>query len=96
VCARGGGERRPRDRIETSAVAERPGWVRLVIRDAGPGISPEELSKVFDPLSTKKTGTGLNLSTSYGIIEDHHGTVDAQCDPGQGTTFILAFPRARD
>ena len=81
-------------RIETG-VAERPGWVRVLIRDTGPGISPEDLSKVFDPFyTTKRTGTGLGLSVSYGIIQDHRGTVDVQSAPGQGTTFALAFPVA--
>jgi len=81
-------------RIETGT-AERPGWVRVLIRDTGPGISAEDLSKVFDPFyTTKRTGTGLGLSVSYGIIQDHHGTVDVQSSPGQGTTFVLAFPAA--
>ena len=81
-------------RIETG-IAERPGWVRVLIRDTGPGISPEDLSKVFDPFyTTKRTGTGLGLSVSYGIIQDHRGTVDVQSVPGQGTTFALAFPAA--
>jgi hypothetical protein len=80
-------------RIETGPVAERVGWVRMVIADTGPGISPEELSKVFDPFyTTKRSGTGLGLSVSYGIIQDHHGTVDVQSTPGRGTTFVLAFP----
>ena len=84
-------------RIETGPVGERPDWVRVVIADTGPGISPEELSKVFDPFfTTKKTGTGLGLSVSYGIVQDHHGTVDVQSVPGRGTTFILAFPAAPD
>jgi PAS domain S-box-containing protein len=83
-------------RIETG-VAERPGWVRVLIQDTGPGIPSEELSKVFDPFyTTKRTGTGLGLSVSYGIVQDHHGTVDVQSAPGQGTTFALAFPAARD
>src|SRR5262245_44893356 len=80
--------------IQTGA-ADRPGWVRVLIRDTGPGISPEDLSKVFDPFyTTKRTGTGLGLSVSYGIVQDHHGTVDVQSVPGQGTTFLLAFPAA--
>jgi len=84
-------------RIQTGIASERPGWVRVVVRDTGPGISPEELSKVFDPFyTTKKTGTGLGLSVSYGIIQDHHGTVDVQSVPGKGTTFVLAFPVAPD
>jgi PAS domain S-box-containing protein len=88
AIASGGGE----IRIATGP-AERPAWVRVIIADTGPGISPEELSKVFDPFyTTKKTGTGLGLSVSYGIIQDHHGTVDVQSVPGRGTTFVLAFP----
>jgi signal transduction histidine kinase len=65
----------------------------MAIADTGPGISAEELSKVFDPFyTTKRSGTGLGLSVSYGIIQDHHGTVDVQSIPGRGTTFVLAFP----
>jgi signal transduction histidine kinase len=80
-------------RIETGAAPERAGWVRMAIADTGPGISAEELSKVFDPFyTTKRSGTGLGLSVSYGIIQDHHGTVDVQSIPGRGTTFVLAFP----
>lgn len=82
-------------RIETGPAAERPGWVRIAISDTGPGISPEELSKVFDPFyTTKRSGTGLGLSVSYGIVKDHHGTVDVQSIPGRGTTFVLTFPAA--
>jgi signal transduction histidine kinase len=69
----------------------------VIVADTGPGISPEELSRVFDPFyTTKKTGTGLGLSVSYGIIQDHQGTVDVQSVPGRGTTFVLAFPTAPD
>jgi len=88
----GGGE----IRIETGPVAERPNWVRVVVADTGPGISPEQLSKVFNPYyTTKSNGTGLGLSVSYGIIQDHHGTVDVQSVPGTGTTFVLAFSEHR-
>ena len=84
-------------RIETGPAAERAGWVRMVIADTGPGISPEELSKVFDPFyTTKRSGTGLGLSVSYGIVQDHHGTVDVHSTPGRGTTFVLAFPAVTD
>jgi PAS domain S-box-containing protein len=79
-------------RIET-APAERPGWIRLLVTDTGPGIPAEEISKIFDPFfTTKRTGTGLGLSVSYGIIQEHGGTVDVQSRPGAGTTFILSFP----
>ena len=79
-------------RIET-APAERPGWLRLLVADTGPGIPAEEVSKIFDPFfTTKRTGTGLGLSVTYGIIQEHGGTVDVQSRPGAGTTFILSFP----
>jgi signal transduction histidine kinase len=80
-------------RIETGPDAGRPGWVRLGIADTGPGISAEELSKIFDPFyTTKRSGTGLGLSVSYGIVRDHQGTIDVQSIPGRGTTFVLVFP----
>ena len=79
-------------RIETGP-AERPGWIRLLVADTGPGIPAEEISKIFDPFfTTKRTGTGLGLSVSYGIIQEHGGTVDVQSRPGDGTTFIISFP----
>jgi PAS domain S-box-containing protein len=84
-------------RIETGPATERLGWVRVIIADTGPGISPEELLKVFDPFyTTKRSGTGLGLSVSYGIVQDHHGTVDVHSIPGRGTTFVLAFPAVAD
>jgi PAS domain S-box-containing protein len=86
----GGGE----IRIET-ARAERPHWIRLRVADTGPGIPPEDLTKVFDPFyTTKRTGTGLGLSVTYGIIQEHGGTVDVASPAGGGTTFTLQFPAA--
>ncbi len=79
-------------RLETGP-AERPSWVRLLVADTGPGIPAEEISKIFDPFfTTKRTGTGLGLSVSYGIIQEHGGTVDVQSRPGEGTTFIINLP----
>jgi PAS domain S-box-containing protein len=73
--------------------AEKAGWVNLVVADDGAGIPPEKISKIFDPFfTTKRTGTGLGLSVSYGIIQEHGGTVDVQSRPGNGTTFIISFP----
>jgi len=79
-------------RLETGP-ATRPGWVRLLVADTGTGISAEEVSKIFDPFfTTKSTGTGLGLSVTYGIIQEHGGTVDVQSQPGAGTTFIISLP----
>lgn len=80
-------------RIETGTVDGRPGWLRLVVSDNGPGIPLEHLPKIFDPFyTTKADGTGLGLSISYGIVREHQGTIDVQSQPGKGTTFVLAFP----
>jgi signal transduction histidine kinase len=79
-------------RLETGP-AERPNWVRLLVADTGPGIPAEEITKIFDPFfTTKRTGTGLGLSVSYGIIQEHGGTVDVQSRPSEGTTFIINLP----
>ena len=73
--------------------AERPGWIRLRVTDTGVGIATDELSKIFDPFfTTKRTGTGLGLSVSYGIIQEHGGTMDVKSQPGAGTTFLIGFP----
>jgi PAS domain S-box-containing protein len=79
--------------VETSRAPGAPDAVRLLVRDTGPGIPPEALPRIFDPFfTTKAEGTGLGLSISYGIVRDHHGTVDVESRPGEGTTFILTFP----
>lgn len=79
--------------VETDLTAGRPDQVRLVVRDTGPGIPAEVLPKIFDPFfTTKPDGTGLGLSISYGIVREHHGTVDVESATGKGTTFVLTFP----
>jgi hypothetical protein len=80
-------------RIETGPVADRPGWLRLVVADTGSGIPPDALAKIFDPFyTTKRTGTGLGLSVSHAIVQAHQGTVGVESRLGVGTTFTLAFP----
>jgi PAS domain S-box-containing protein len=57
----------------------RQGFIELCVADSGQGISPEHLSKIFDPFfSTKSTGTGLGLSVSFGIVENHGGRIEAE------------------
>ena len=70
---------------------------RLHLRDNGPGIAPEHLSRIFDPFFTTKPvgkGTGLGLSISYGIVEQHGGTLAVESTPGQGTCFTVTLPLA--
>jgi len=78
--------------LETS-----PDSLCLTLRDNGPGIAPELLSRVFDPFFTTKpvgAGTGLGLSISYGIVERHGGTLRAGNAPEGGALFTLRLPRA--
>jgi two-component system NtrC family sensor kinase len=72
------------------APGERDGSARIGIRDAGEGIAPENLPRIFTPFfSTKPAGTGLGLSIVRAIAEDHDGRVDVETSAGKGTTFWL-------
>ena len=72
-------------------------FLRLSIRDTGKGIRQEDIAHVFDPFfTTKSSGTGLGLSVSHGIINEHHGLIDLESEVGQGTTFHVLFPLLRN
>jgi PAS domain S-box-containing protein len=71
--------------------------IAVEVHDTGTGIEPENLKKVFDPFFTTKgvgNGTGLGLAVSYGIVQDHGGSIDARSAKDEGTTFRLVFPAA--
>jgi signal transduction histidine kinase len=72
--------------------------VSIRVKDTGPGIPPEHLSSIFEPFFTTKSeghGLGLGLSTVYGIVERHHGRVNA-CNPDEGgALFEITLPVAR-
>jgi signal transduction histidine kinase len=72
--------------------------VRIEVSDTGQGISPENLQRIYDPFFTTKAarkGTGLGLSVTYGIVQEHGGSIEARSQVGQGTTFVLELPWAR-
>ena len=79
-----------RSRVEgESAVIE--------VADTGSGISPEHLSRIYDPFFTTKAvgqGTGLGLSVTYGVVQEHQGTIACASRPGHGTRFMLTLPLA--
>jgi two-component system cell cycle sensor histidine kinase/response regulator CckA len=74
----------------------RPGaYVRIDVSDHGEGMSEEIMRQVFDPFFTTRevgVGTGLGLSTVYGIVRDWGGTVSVQSAVGEGTTFSVMVP----
>jgi PAS domain S-box-containing protein len=83
-------------RLETGPAPDDPSRIRLVVSDTGSGIPPEELPRIFDPFyTTKPRGTGLGLSVSYGIVQDHQGTIEVESERGRGTTFVISFPVSR-
>jgi two-component system NtrC family sensor kinase len=73
------------------------GGVWVEIADTGKGIEPEVLPRIFEPFFTTKPigqGTGLGLSLSYGIIQQHGGSIEVQSEVGCGTTFRVRLPHA--
>ncbi len=70
------------------------GYVQLTVTDTGSGIAPELLSQVFEPFFTTKGmhGTGLGLSTLYGIVTQSGGFIWVASDMGDGTTFTIELP----
>ena len=80
-----------RDRVTVPVGA----YATVVVSDDGIGIPPDKLQKVFEPFyTTKKTGegTGLGLSTAYGIIKQTSGFIFVDSQEGEGTTFTLYLP----
>jgi len=69
--------------------------VRVDVTDTGPGIRPEHLRMLFEPLfSTKSFGVGLGLALSKSFIEANHGTIEVSSEPGKGATFTITLPAA--
>ncbi len=69
--------------------------VIVSVKDSGPGIPKDNLYHIFEPFFTTKEegyGVGLGLSTVYGIMEHHNGSVSVESKPGQGAAFIFELP----
>jgi signal transduction histidine kinase len=91
------------EKVESSAPGDEPPeppeprqvgrWLLVTVKDTGPGIPPENLPKLFEPLfTTKLRGIGLGLPVSRKLVEAHGGTLEATSQVGQGANFILRLP----
>ncbi len=68
----------------------------IEVIDTGPGISPDELAKVFEVyFSTKSHGSGLGLPTTRRIVREHGGAIRAESELGKGTRFVITLPLER-
>jgi signal transduction histidine kinase len=78
--------------VRTRAIG---GQLEMVVDDSGPGIAPDILGRIFDPLfSTKSFGTGLGLPTVKQIVEQHRGTIAVDSEVGRGTRMSVRLPLA--
>lgn len=84
-------------KITLKTKLEDEGTIVVEVSDNGGGIEPENLGKIYDPFFTTKSvgsGTGLGMAVSYGIVQEHAGTIEASSTIGVGTVFRLTFPSA--
>ncbi len=70
------------------------GGVEVTVADTGSGIPAENLEDIFQPFfTTKKDGTGLGLAITYGIVQEHNGSIFVESEVGRGTTFRVILPQ---
>jgi signal transduction histidine kinase len=86
----------PQGRIEVhTSWQSAAGLVRIALRDNGPGIPEEVMSKIFEPFFTTKEDqlrTGLGLAVAKSIVEQHGGEISVHSRPGEGTEFLVTLP----
>ncbi len=84
------------DNVERGPAQLPPGrYVRIAVRDTGSGISPEHLTRIYDPFfTTKATGSGLGLAAAFSITSHHGGSITVDTHIGRGTVFTIHLPAA--
>lgn len=83
--------------IRTADAAGEPGRLCLSVSDTGLGMDRATIDRIFEPFFSTKSldrGAGLGLSTVYGIVEQHGGTIRVESTPGEGSTFVVTLPLA--
>jgi CheY-like chemotaxis protein len=96
LCVSTSNSRIPDSSVAASRHESNGHYVMLSVSDTGMGMTPELQQRIFDPFFTTKEhgrGTGLGLSTVYGIVTQSGGEVSVDSEPGQGTTFKIFFPQ---
>ena len=77
------------------ATSMRDGGIVVEVHDTGVGIEPVTMGRIFDPFFTTRevgVGTGLGLSTSFGIVQRHGGRIAVRSEPGVGSSFEIFLP----
>ncbi|NTV03144.1 MAG: response regulator [Chlorobiaceae bacterium] len=83
------------DELQRAASGISGEYVRITVSDTGSGIDPHALPHIYEPFFTTKdvgNGTGLGLSTVYGIVKQNNGHIACRTEIGEGTTFEIYFP----
>ena len=84
----------PYQKWETIDSGGQKRYIEIKISDTGKGIAKEFLGRIFEPFFTTKDqkGTGLGLAVTWGIIDNHNGTINVESEVGKGTTFTVHLP----
>ena len=89
----------PNDVLISGETCKAGNYAVLIVSDNGTGISEENLGRIFEPFFTTKRegeGTGLGLSTVFGIVNQNHGFIEVDSVVGEGTSIRIILPRTED